>query len=146
MDAATATLPSPPRAEEPLAGRRRILLVDESSASHMWIRMILNQTPHELVAARGGEEGVEKARAARPDLVLLNAAMHGMDGIEALRRIRALPGLHDVPVILLTTRAAARTADAGAAGERERTETIAKPVDSAELLQKVRRFLGGGAA
>ena len=136
-----AAFRAPERDPEPaVPGRKRILLVDDSSTSHTWIRMILNATPHELVTARDGREGVEKARAERPDLILMDVVMPGMDGLEATRQIRAVPELRDVPVILLATRSDTRLEAAAEAGA---TDRITKPVDSDELLQKVRGYLQG---
>lgn len=115
-----------------------ILLVDDSATSQVWVRMILSGTGYALLSARGGREGVERALAERPDLVLMDAAMPGVDGREAARRLREHPTTRHVPVILITTRG-----DAGEVpDDGRRGDTVTKPIDSAELLMKIRRLLG----
>lgn len=126
-DAAPVSIPRPPR----------ILLVDDSATSQLWLRMILSGTDYHLLSARGGREGVERALAERPDLVLMDAAMPEVDGREAVRRLRDHPATRDVPVLLIVTRG-----DAGGACEcAARSDVITKPIDSAELLAKIGRLL-----
>lgn len=121
-------------------GRKRILLVDDSATSHMWVRMILNRGEYEMISARDGDEGVHTAITERPDLVLLDVVMPRMDGFEACRRLRLAPSLRGIPIIMLTTRAETRNVEAGYASGCN--DYITKPIDSVELLAKIRGFLG----
>ena len=119
--------------------RRKILLVDDSATTHMWIRMILNKSDYDMVSARDGEEGVERALAERPDLILMDVVMPRMDGFEACRRLRAHPATRPTPIVMVTTRAEAKNVENGFTSGC--SDYITKPIDSLELLSKVRSFL-----
>jgi len=118
---------------------RKILLVDDSSTTHMWIAMILKKTGYVLLSARDGEEGVRVAKAEKPDLILMDVVMPRMDGFEATRAIRAGATTRNIPVIMVTTRGEARNVEHGF--ESGCSDYITKPIDGLELLTKVRSFL-----
>ena len=120
--------------------RRKILLVDDSATTHMWIGMILNKSEYEMVSARDGEEGVERALAELPDLILMDVVMPRMDGFEACRRLRAHRATRATPIVMVTTRAEAKNVEAGFTSGC--SDYITKPIDGLELLSKVRSFLG----
>ncbi|HET6765404.1 MAG TPA: response regulator [Longimicrobiaceae bacterium] len=122
------------------ARTKRILLVDDSSTSHMWVRMILNKTPYEMISARDGAEGVTVAGETRPDLILMDVVMPNMDGFEATRRLRGVPATESTPIIMLTTRGEAKNLETGYASGC--SDYVTKPIDSLELLSKIRSFLG----
>jgi len=67
----------------------KILLVDDDQNLREVVAYILGEAGHEVVLAGGGEEGLQRFTANRPDLVLTDVRMPGLDGIELLRRIRA---------------------------------------------------------
>lgn len=119
--------------------RKRILLIDDSATSHMWVRMILNKGDHEMLSAHDGEEGVERALAERPDLILMDVVMPHMDGFEACRALRQRPEMRATPIIMLTTRGEGRNVQAGY--ESGCNDYITKPIDSVELLAKLRSYL-----
>lgn len=120
--------------------KNRILLVDDSETVLMLERMILKGGSYEVAMARDGREGVAKALALKPDLILMDVIMPEMDGIEAIRALRASSETRSIPILIVTTK-----------GEEESMETgylsgcsdyITKPIDSLELLTKIRSFLG----
>lgn len=119
---------------------RKILLVDDSATTHMWIKMILNKTDYVMISARDGEEGVRVAMAEKPDLILMDVVMPKMDGFAATKEIRARPVTRDIPVIMVTTRGEARNVEAGF--ENGCSDYITKPIDGLELLTKMKSFLG----
>jgi CheY-like chemotaxis protein len=123
------------------AARKKILLVDDSATTHMWIRMILNKSAYEMVSARDGVEGVALAAAETPDLILMDVVMPRMGGFEAVREIRARPASRSVPIIMVTTRAEAKNVEEGFASGC--SDYVTKPIDSLELLSKIRNFLEG---
>ena len=131
---------SPTAARADAGARRKILLVDDSATTHMWIRMILNKSEYEMVSARDGEEGVERALAELPDLILMDVVMPRMDGFEACRRLRTHRATQATPIVMVTTRAEAKNVEAGFSSGC--SDYITKPIDGLELLSKVRSFLG----
>ena len=132
---------TPTAAAEPHAApRRKILLVDDSATTHMWIRMILNKSEYDMVSARDGQEGVEMALAELPDLILMDVVMPRMDGFEACRQLRGHRATRSTPIVMVTTRAEARNVETGFLSGC--SDYITKPIDGLELLSKVRSFLG----
>jgi len=119
---------------------KKILLVDDSSTVLMMEQMILSHGRYRLSTARDGEEAVARARAERPDLILLDVVMPRMDGLEALRALRADEATERIPVIMVTTRSEADCMETGFA--RGCNDYVTKPVNSVELLAKVRNLLG----
>ena len=94
--------------------RKKILLVDDSSTVLLMERTILSRSEYDVVTARDGQEGLEKARAEKPDLILMDVVMPRMDGIETCWRLREREDTRAIPVLLVTTRgelAAAGPAD-----------------------------------
>ena len=121
--------------------RKKILVVDDSATSLMWQRMILGQAgPYEVVTAKDGQEGVDKALAEQPDLVLMDVVMPRMDGFEACRATRTNGATREVPVIMVTTRSECRSVEEGYRSGC--SDYITKPIDKLELLTKVKSFLG----
>ena len=120
--------------------RKKILLVDDSETSLMMSRMVLSKGDYDIVMARNGEEGVAKAAAERPDLILLDVVMPKMDGFEACRRIRTGQDTSTIPVILVTTRGEETNLETGYASGC--CDYVTKPINGLELLTKIRTFLG----
>ena len=123
--------------------RKKILLVDDSSTILMMEKFILRNGPYDLVTAANGEEGVQKAAEHLPDLILLDVIMPKMGGFEACRVIRSTEETKGIPIIMVTTRGEAANVEAGWANGC--TDYVTKPINSIELLAKVRNFLGDGA-
>jgi two-component system, OmpR family, response regulator VicR len=83
----------------------RVLCIEDDKEIIDLIRLILNRKGHEVIGASGGEEGLAKARALRPDIVLLDLMMPDMDGWEVFHRMRSDPALSAIPVVVVTARA-----------------------------------------
>lgn len=83
----------------------RVVLADDQTVVRAGFRALLELTDDLVVVAeaRNGEEAVAHARRTRPDVVLMDIRMPGMDGLEATRQIAADPDLADVRVLVLTT-------------------------------------------
>jgi CheY-like chemotaxis protein len=120
--------------------RKKILLVDDSSTALLLARMVLQGNAYDVLTARDGLEGLEKARQFKPDLILLDVMMPRMDGIEACKRLRDEPATAQIPIIMVTTRGEEGIAEASYAYGCN--EFVTKPVDASELLAKVRNCLG----
>ena len=120
--------------------RKKILLVDDSSTVLLMERMILSKNQYDVVTAKDGVEGIEKAVAERPDLILMDVVMPRMDGFEACRKLREQDDTKAIPVIMVTTRGELASVETGyAAGCNE---YVTKPINGLELLAKVRSCLG----
>ena len=119
---------------------RKILLVDDSETVLLIERMILKKEPYQLFTAKNGVEGVKKALATRPDLILMDVVMPEMNGFEAVRSLRQRDATRSVPIVMVTTKAEAESMEAGY--ESGCSDYITKPIDSTELLTKVRNILG----
>lgn len=79
-----------------------ILIVDDNVANLKVITSPFEEEGLQVLIARAGEEALERARFARPDLILLDVMMPGIDGFETCRRLKQDPALSDVPVIFMT--------------------------------------------
>ncbi len=120
--------------------RKKILLVDDSMTVLLLERMILSKNEYDVVTAKDGVEGLEKAAAERPDLILMDVVMPRMDGFEACRRIREQDGTREIPVIMVTTRGELASVETGYASGCN--DYVTKPINGLELLAKVRSCLG----
>ncbi len=120
--------------------RKKILLVDDSSTVLLMERMILSKNEYDVVTARDGQEGVEKALAEKPDLILMDVVMPRMDGFEACRKLRERDDTKAIPVIMVTTRGELASVETGYASGCN--DYVTKPINGLELLAKVKSCLG----
>ena len=121
-----------------LALNGRILVVDDAMENIQILHAAL-QDEHEVLFALDGRRALALARDQRPDLILLDAVMPGMDGYAVLQALRAAPETSDTPVIFVTALSSpedeTRALDAGAA------DFISKPVNAAVVRARVRTQL-----
>jgi len=120
--------------------RKKILLVDDSSTVLLMERMILQKSHYDVVTANDGQEGLERARSEKPDLILMDVVMPRMDGFEACRRLREQEDTRSIPVIMVTTRGELQSVESGYASGC--SDYVTKPINGLELLAKVRSCLG----
>jgi two-component system KDP operon response regulator KdpE len=113
--------------------RSRILVVDDEPQIRRVLRVSLTGAGYVVADARSGEEAVEKLRAERFDLVLLDVNLPGMSGIETCREIRALPDVH---IIMLTVRNSAQ--DTIAALDAGADDYVTKPFSVPELVARLK--------
>jgi signal transduction histidine kinase len=118
--------------------RKRVLAVDDDEINLEVLHEILDDE-FDFATAANGEEALALAVAWRPDLVLLDVMMPGIDGYETCRRIRANPDLRSLKVVLVTAKAMKRERLSGY--EAGADDYLTKPFDKDELLAKVRVFL-----
>jgi CheY-like chemotaxis protein len=122
----------------------RILVVEDNALNLKLVRDVLEYHGYDVVAARSGEDGLQAARADPPDLVLMDLQLPGMDGTEALRRLRQEPFGRGIPVIAVTAFAMAadreRVALAGFDGH------IEKPIDITAFPGLIDDYLRRGAS
>ena len=118
-----------------MAGEQ-ILVVEDNDKNMKLFRDVLQAKGYRTLEAASGEEGIELAREHAPSLVLMDVQLPGIDGIEALARLREDQRTASIPVLALTAQAMR--------GDRERfleagfDGYLSKPVDVTELIQTVR--------
>ena len=119
-----------------MGNRPRILVVDDDPMVAGTVQRVLLPEGYSVDVALGGADALDRARQQRPDLVILDVMMPGVDGLEVCRQLR---GEGDLPILLLTARAATgdrvRGLDTGA------DDYLVKPFAYAELLARVRALL-----
>jgi len=123
-----------------MATKKKILVVDDSKTALLMTTMALAKGPYEITTAADGEQGLERARAERPDLIVLDVVMPKMDGFETCRRLREQEATRETPVIMLTTRGEGENVEAGY--ESGCTEYVTKPINTVEFLARVKSCLG----
>ena len=82
---------------------KRILLVEDQEDARRIVRDLLAVSDYELVEATTGEEGLALAERERPDLILMDIQLPGLDGYEVTRRIKGNPALNHIPIIAVTS-------------------------------------------
>ena len=115
----------------------RILIVDDSVTSRIVMKARLAAACYVTQLAASGREALETARAGAFDLVLLDPALPGMDGIELIRALRADPATRDLPVVVISSLDGARLAALRAGAD----EFLPRPVDGPLLLARIRNLL-----
>lgn len=121
-----------------------ILVVDDEPTIRILVRAALEGSGHLLLEAADGEEGLRLARAAHPDLVLLDIALPRLSGLEVCQRLKRDRATSSTPVLLLT--GFVQQSDRRAAQEAGAEGFIAKPFSPAALLALVRDVLGRQAS
>lgn len=116
-----------------------ILIVDDDETNSYLLSFYVGRLGHHGIVASSGEQALALAAAQRPDLVLLDLHMPGMDGVETARRLHALPDLAAVPIVAVTANVDPvlrnRLARSGFAG------FLAKPIDTEGFPAALQRLL-----
>ncbi len=116
----------------------RVLLIEDNEDNIALLSFLLESDGFEVRVAQSGEAGIEQARAATPDIVLLDVNLPDMNGLEVLTRIRQDPTTDTIPVVAVTSMAMA--------GDRERmlhagcSGYIEKPIDALTFTSQVREI------
>jgi DNA-binding response OmpR family regulator len=113
-----------------------VLLVDDDEKIQELLRLYVEREGHRALFAADGERALEIARRARPDLVLLDVMLPGLDGFEVCRRIR---DFSDVPILLLTARSG--EADKVVGLDLGADDYVVKPFSPRELMARMRALL-----
>jgi two-component system, cell cycle response regulator DivK len=118
---------------------KRILVVEDQEDNRKIIRDLLSASGYASVEATTGDQGLALAERERPDLILMDIQLPGMDGYEVTRRIKANPALAHIPIIAVTSYALSgddqKAYAAGCNGY------VTKPFSPRQLLAKIREYL-----
>ncbi len=120
----------------------KLLIVDDEPDNIELLARRLTRRGFEVVSANSAVEGIAKAEAERPHLVLMDIKMPQVDGLEATRRLKANPATAHIPVIALTAHAMVEDRALALAAGADEYES--KPVDLPTLLAKVTALLPAG--
>jgi CheY-like chemotaxis protein len=121
-------------------GKANILVVDDDERTRKMMEAMLTPQGYGVLLARDGKEGVDAARSKKPDFILMDMMMPGMDGLTACSEIKANPATKGIPLFMLT----AVSGD----GNKQMAQQVwgadgylTKPVDLQELLDTITHFL-----
>lgn len=118
---------------------KRILVVEDQEDNRRILRSLLTRHGYELIEAITGEEGLASAEQHRPDLILMDIQLPGIDGYDAARRIKANPSLRHIPIIAVTSYSSSEgEAKAMAAGC---DAFVTKPFSPSVLAAKIQGYL-----
>jgi CheY-like chemotaxis protein len=117
----------------------KILLVEDNEMNRDMLSRRLNRNGFEVLIAVNGQEGVELATSAKPDLILMDMSLPVLDGWEATRQVKANPDTAKIPVIALTAHAMVQDREKAMAAGCDEFDT--KPVELPRLLEKIKALL-----
>ena len=118
---------------------KKILVVEDNKINMYLSCRILKSSGYEVIEARSGEEGVELAIKEKPDLIIMDIQLPGIDGLETTKRIRKSEANGEIPIIALTSYAMA--------GDRKKalkvgcTGYIEKPINPETFISEIKKFL-----
>ena len=118
---------------------KRILVVEDDEKNMYLFSLILKKKRYRVIKAWSGEEGVELAIKEKPDLIIMDIQLPGIDGMEATKRIRKSKANSKIPIIAVTSHAMA--------GDRKRvlkagcTGYIEKPINPETFIAEIKKYL-----
>ncbi len=119
----------------------KILYIEDNEQNYYLVKVLLDTRGYEVVWARDGQEGIDRAAQSHPDLILLDIQLPVMDGYEVARKLRSNPGLFKIPIVAVTSYAMT--------GDREKAMSagcngyIEKPIDPDTFLAQIEKFFPG---
>jgi twitching motility two-component system response regulator PilH len=118
----------------------RILIVDDSPTEIRKIRSILEKHQHEIMIADNGADGVAMAKVKKPDLILMDVVMPGLNGFQATRQLTKAVETSAIPVIIVTTKD--QETDRVWGTRQGAKGYLVKPVDEEDLIKAIKSLLG----
>lgn len=118
---------------------RCILVVEDQEDNRQILRDLLTHADYAVIEATTGDEGVRLAAEERPDLILMDIQLPGLDGYEAMRQIKGDPTLAAIPIIAVTSYALSGDEDKARAAGCD--DYVTKPFSPRLLLAKVREYI-----
>ena len=119
----------------------QILIIDDSPTETHILKGILEKHGYQTDTAENGSEGVERAKAIQPDLILMDVVMPGLNGFQATRQLNRDPDTTNIPVIIVTTKD--QETDRVWGMRQGAKDFVTKPVAENILMDKVKTALAG---
>lgn len=116
-------------------GRGKVLVIDDEEYIQHILNFSFGAEGYDVLTASDGEEGINKAKNEKPDIIVMDIMMPKMDGYEACKRIKADPETKDIPVILLTAKG--READRKLGADAGADDYVVKPFSPGRLIERV---------
>lgn len=113
----------------------KVLIVDDSPTETYKLTSMLEKNGHTVITAENGEEGVAKAKAELPQLVLMDIVMPGLNGFQATRQLSKAPETANIPVIIVTTKD--QETDRVWGMRQGAKAYLTKPIEEKELLATI---------
>ncbi len=118
----------------------RIMIVDDSPTELHILKTMVEKHNHEVITAASGEEGIETAKIEKPDLILMDVVMPGLNGFQATRQLSKQPETENIPVIIVTTKD--QETDKLWGMRQGAKDYIVKPAQESVLMEKITAVLG----
>ncbi|MDY6933695.1 MAG: response regulator [Spirochaetota bacterium] len=128
-----------------MADKKKVLLVDDDPDFVEATRLIIEKGGYDVQVAYDGNEGYEKVKAYRPDVMVLDVMMPHKDGYTLCSELKSDPEYNEIPILLLTAVAShiSETKYTPRMGmETEAEDYLDKPAEPKEILERVRKLLG----
>jgi len=118
---------------------KKVLVIEDNEINLYLMRTILQKLGYQVIKAQDGFTGVELAIAERPDLILMDIQLPGLDGYDATRKIRTIEETKDIPIIAITSYAMV--------GDKEKilaagcTAYIEKPIEPESFIEELNKYI-----
>ncbi|MEK6691440.1 MAG: response regulator [Nitrospirota bacterium] len=119
---------------------KKILIVEDNESNRQLLHYVLKHRGHEVIEAKDGKEGIEKAEEYMPDLIFMDLQLPVLDGFTAIKMLKSNPRTKHIKIIALT--AFAMNGDKNMIIETGADDYIAKPIDTRRMAEIVDKFLG----
>lgn len=114
---------------------KKILVVDDSPTERHFLGELLTEAGYQVITAESGEEGIAKAKSERPDLVLMDVVMPGLNGYQATRTLTRDEQTKNIPIIVCTTKG--QETDKIWGLRQGAQDYLVKPINGEELLARI---------
>jgi twitching motility two-component system response regulator PilH len=122
-------------------GKTSILIVDDSPTELYVLKNLVEGAGYHAITASDGESGIAQARSTKPDLILMDVVMPGLNGFQATRQLSRDPETSSIPIIIVTTKG--QETDRTWGLRQGAKDYVVKPIVAADLLAKIQSVLGG---
>jgi two-component system alkaline phosphatase synthesis response regulator PhoP len=120
---------------------KKILIIEDDPATQRLVDYSLRQEGYQVITASNGLDGIRKALAESPDLVILDVMLPGMDGFEICYRLRSEPATKKLPILMFSAKAQEIDKDTGMKVGAD--DYLTKPSPPAEIVSRVAKLLAG---